>query len=92
MNFNPDTVPGYPWRSVTVIFCVGVWNAVHSISNLAFDYLRIARDQINNGANTIFAIPIANARSNILTVEGDEIALGFFNVAAISRLDSVIEE
>ena len=65
---------------------------IHSISNLGFEFLRIARDQINNGSNTIFAIPIANARSNILTLEGDETALGFFNVAAISRMEVEIEE
>lgn len=60
---------------------------IHSISIEAFNFLEIARDQINNGDNGIFSIPLANPRSNII---GGEV-LGFFNVAAVSSETRNIE-
>ena len=64
---------------------------IHSITNLAFDFLEIARSQMTNGSNTIFAIPLANTRTNIITRDGEEDALGFFCVSAISSLTKVVE-
>lgn len=64
---------------------------IHSISNEAFNFMEIARDQINNGDNGIFSIPLANTRSNVAGQSGSAV-LGFFNVAAISSLSVVIEE
>ena len=81
---DQDVPPWVPGDTVRV--------EIHSISNLAFDFLRIAREQMTNGANTIFALPLANPRSNIITVEGDEEAIGFFNVASISGLEHVVHE
>jgi len=86
---DPDTdddadVP--PWMSGDEVRV-----EIHSITNLAFNFLDIARDQMTNGANTIFTIPIANARSNIITLEGDDEALGFFCVSAISGLTKIVE-
>ena len=57
----------------------------------AFDFLDIARDQMTNGANTIFTIPIANTRTNIIALDGEEEPLGFFCVSAISSLTRIIE-
>lgn len=64
---------------------------IHSISQEAFGFLEIARDQILNGDNGIFTLPQANTRSNITRSNGFE-ALGFFNVAAVSQLSDVIVE
>ena len=64
---------------------------IHSITNLAFDFLEIARSQMTNGSNTIFAIPLANTRTNIITLEGEEKALGFFCVSAISDLTTIVK-
>ena len=62
---------------------------LHSISIPAFNFLEIARDQILNGSNGIFTLPLANARSNISKSDGSP-ALGFFNVASVSSRSQVI--
>jgi uncharacterized protein DUF4249 len=85
---DPDTdddanVP--PWKSGDEIRV-----EIHSITNLAFLFLEIARDQMTNGANTIFTIPIANTRTNIITLEGEDAALGFFCVSAVSSLTAKV--
>ncbi len=64
---------------------------IHSLSLDAFNFLEIARDQINNGSNGIFSIPLANTRSNVFKTSTGEAALGFFNVAAMSSGELVIE-
>ena len=62
-----------------------------SLSPEAFFYLSVARDQIQNGDNGIFQIPIANAPGNIFPLEGEEPVLGVFNVAAVSRAARTVE-
>lgn len=64
---------------------------IHSLSQDAFNFLEIARDQINNGSNGIFSVPLANTRSNVFSTATGEAALGFFNVAAVSSGELVIE-
>lgn len=64
---------------------------IHSISILAFDFLSIARDQMTNGDNTIFAIPLANTTGNVSSSAAGEDVLGIFNVAAVSSLGKKIE-
>jgi len=64
---------------------------IHSLSLEAFNFLEIARDQINNGSNGIFSLPLANTRSNIENTSGGFSPLGFFNVAAVSSKEIVIE-
>ena len=63
---------------------------IHSISNEAFDFMEIARDQINNGDNGIFSIPLANTRTNISSTGGLPV-LGFFNMAAVSTRTRIVE-
>jgi len=63
---------------------------IHSISNEAFTFLEVARRQILNGLSTIFAEPLVNTDGNIKSSDGKEV-LGFFNVAAVSSLEQVIE-
>ncbi len=63
---------------------------IHSISNAAFNFLEIARDQINNGDNGIFSIPLANTQSNVQS--DTKTVLGFFNVAAVSAKSRIIED
>ena len=62
-----------------------------SLSPEAFYFLSIARDQIQNGDNGIFQIPIANAPGNIFPLDGEETVLGIFNVAAVSRAGRTVE-
>jgi len=64
---------------------------IHSISNAAFFFMEIARDQITNGDNGLFATPLANTRGNIINQATGERALGVFNVAEVSRIVDVIE-
>ncbi len=64
---------------------------LHSINNQAFNFLEIARDQINNGDNGIFSIPLANTRGNVTSSDGS-LVLGFFNVAGVSKNSRVIGE
>jgi hypothetical protein len=67
---------------------VDIW----SISNEAFAFLSIASDQITNGDNGIFGIPVANSPSNVFNVDTEEPVLGIFNVAAVSSAEKVVEE
>ena len=64
---------------------------IHSISLEAFTFLDIARDQMVNGDNTIFAIPLANTRGNVVNQMTGERALGIFNVANVSAQEREIE-
>ncbi len=64
---------------------------IHSLSIDAFNFLEIARDQINNGSNGIFSLPLANTRTNITNESGGLKPLGLFNVAAVSSLEIQVE-
>ena len=63
---------------------------IHSISNEAFTFLQIVQEQTTNGDNSIFALPIANARGNVFDANGDRV-LGIFNVADISSMEEIAE-
>jgi len=63
---------------------------IHSISNEAFGFLELMRDQLLNGNNGIFAEPLANTIGNIST-NGEKTVLGVFNVAGVSSMERVIE-
>lgn len=79
-----DEVP--PWATGDVIKV-----EIHSISNSAFFFLETARDQITNGDNGLFSIPLANTRGNIINAASGDRVLGVFNVAVVSRIEDVIE-
>lgn len=64
---------------------------IHSISNAAFVFMETARDQITNGDNGLFSVPLANTRGNVINQSTGESALGVFNVAEVSRIVDVIE-
>lgn len=64
---------------------------IHSLTREAFQWMEIARDQMINGDNSIFALPVTNTRGNILNCTSGNSALGFFNVSAASTLEKVIE-
>lgn len=80
---NSDVPPWAPGDTITV--------EIHSLTIPAWKFMSIARDQMTNGANTIFAIPLANAVGNILDVDDQEPALGVFCVSAISSMTKVVE-
>ena len=64
---------------------------IHSISNDAFSFLETARDQITNGDNGLFSIPLANTRGNVIDQSTGDPVLGVFNVAVVSVIEDVIE-
>ena len=64
---------------------------IHSISLAGFQFLEIARDQMINGDNGIFALPVTNTSGNITSCTSDESVIGFFNVAAVSSREKLIE-
>ena len=64
---------------------------IHSISLAAFQFLEIARDQMINGDNGIFALPVTNTRGNVTSCTSDALVIGFFNVAAVSSREKLIE-
>ena len=64
---------------------------IHSISNDAFSFLEIMRDQLLNSFNGIFAEPLANTKGNIVHANGDKTVLGVFNVSAVSAVEATIE-
>ena len=64
---------------------------IHSISNEAFAFMEIGRDQLLNGSNGIFSEPLANTRGNVTSDNGTTV-LGIFNVAAISSSVHIITE
>jgi len=82
---DADFLP-IPWEVGEVIKV-----EIHSMSLAAFQFLEIARDQMINGDNTIFALPVANTVSNITIANTGKSGLGFFNVAAISSLEKTVE-
>ena len=82
-----DNIDVAPWEVGDSILV-----EIHSINNDAFFFLDVARDQMTNGDNTIFALPLSNADGNIVNVSGGEEPLGVFNVAAVSSLGDIIRE
>ncbi|MBX2872712.1 MAG: DUF4249 domain-containing protein [Saprospiraceae bacterium] len=81
---NDEVAPWNPGDSIHV--------EIHSMTLTAFRFLTIARDQMTNGDNTIFAIPLANTTGNMKSSQADEDVLGIFNMAAVSSLGDLIEE
>ncbi|NJB86880.1 hypothetical protein GGR26_002657 [Lewinella marina] len=63
-----------------------------SLAPEAYFFLGVARDQLQNGANGIFQIPVANAPGNIYNLATEESALGMFNIAGVSTAVRVVEE
>ncbi len=64
---------------------------IHSITQEAFFFLQTARDQMTNGDNTIFSIPVANTKSNVYRLSDMRPVLGFFNVSAVSEATRVVD-
>jgi len=64
---------------------------VLSISREAFNFLFTAQEQILNGENGIFSIPLANSPSNIVQERTEEEILGIFNVAASSKAERTFQ-
>ena len=58
-----------------------------SISRPAFAFLSIAAEQIQNGDNGLFGVPVANSPGNIVRVDSEDRVLGIFNVAAVSSAE-----
>ncbi|THH37718.1 DUF4249 domain-containing protein [Neolewinella litorea] len=63
-----------------------------SVSQAAYFFLGVARDQLQNGSNGIFQIPVANAPGNVFNLETEGPVLGLFNIAAVSTATRRVEE
>ncbi|NNF35103.1 MAG: DUF4249 domain-containing protein [Saprospiraceae bacterium] len=79
-NIPPPYIPGD-----------SIYVELHSITNDAFRFWTIAQEQMINGDNGIFALPVANTRGNVIQQSTGERVLGFFNVAATETASKVIE-
>jgi len=66
---------------------VEIW----SLSEQAYLFLNVASEQIANGENGIFSLPVANSPGNVVNVDTGEPILGMFNVAASARIARVRE-
>jgi len=73
-----------PWLTGEVITV-----EIHAITNEAFGFMELLRDQLINGQNGIFAEPLANTPTNIVADNGAQV-LGFFNVANVSSFSDTI--
>lgn len=62
-----------------------------AINNEAFRFMQIAFEQMTNGDNGIFALPIANTKGNVVEVATGEPILGMFNISAISTATKIIK-
>ncbi len=61
-----------------------------AINDEAFRFMQIAFEQMTNGDNGIFALPVANTKGNVVDVATGEPILGMFNVSAISAASRII--
>lgn len=68
-----------------------IYVELNSISNDAHRFLQIAFEQMTNGNNGIFSLPVANTKSNIIDQSTGAAIFGFFNVAAVEVASKVIE-
>ncbi|MEL7424196.1 MAG: DUF4249 domain-containing protein [Bacteroidota bacterium] len=65
---------------------------IHSLSSSTFRFLQVAFEQMTNGDNGIFALPVANSPTNIISTDPNAPeALGFFNISQISSAEIVVE-
>lgn len=65
-----------------------IYAEVHSISNVAWQFLKLATEQIDNSG--LFATPVSNARGNMSSSNGEEV-FGIFNVAAVNAISKLVE-
>jgi len=67
-----------------------IYAEVHSINLTAYRFLNIAQEQITNEG--IFAVPVANAPSNIVNTTTGEAILGIFNIAEVAGIEEEVME
>lgn len=69
-----------------------VYVELHSISNDAFDFLNRVVIQTNRsgGFGELFAEPLSNVGTNLTRTDGGKV-LGYFNVAAVSKLGAKLD-
>ena len=62
---------------------------IHSMTNDGYEFLNEAYNQMTLGDNTIFAPPLVNIPTNIVTESGIQ-AVGCFNVGAVELLEEFV--
>jgi hypothetical protein len=67
---------------------------IHAISEEAWFFLTRVFDEANpqSGFGQLFASPVANSPSNIVTIQGVAQAVGFFSVAAVSSMEVTMSD
>jgi len=87
-NINPNDDDGFriPWTPGDNLKV-----EIHSISNDAFLFLETTRDQLLNSQSGIFASPLINTKGNMNNETNDEIILGIFNIAQVSKAELDIQ-
>ena len=83
---GPDDSDVAPWAEGDTVRV-----EIHSISFEAWEFMSIAQEQMINGENSIFAVPLANTRGNVKNATTDERVLGIFNVAAVEGSERMVE-
>ena len=83
-ELNEETNKGYPYY----VDNDSLYVEIHSITNEAYDFLLLMRTEIDRpgGFGELFAAPISNVPTNIITPSPDIKAVGFFNVSAVSSI------
>lgn len=65
---------------------------IHSLTNDAFRFMQVALEQMTNGNNGIFALPVANSPTNVFSTQADApAALGFFNISQVKAAEVTVE-
>ena len=78
------------WVTTKIFFGGGADNK-KTLKNNAFKFMQIAVEQMTNGENGIFTLPVANTKSNVRRVSDDQLILGMFNMGAVSSLEVIVE-
>ena len=92
-NRLPDTADDAVDNSDVAPWAVGdsMYVELHSITVAAFDFLEQARTQMTLGDAGIFAEPLSNIPTNIVSPASGNDAVGFFCVSAVTSLGRRIE-
>ena len=68
-----------------------IYVEIHSITNEAFQFLKIGRNQLLNGNNAIFSVPFSNTQGNVYNTQTNDFAIGMFCVSAVEGMGRKIK-
>ena len=94
INRIPDSGDGAVDTNDEPPYKVGdkIYIEIHSLTDEAFFFLSQALTQMTLGDQTIFAPPVVNVPTNIVSPrDSDDTAIGFFCVSAVSTKETLVE-